>query len=33
MGLDKKSVERLLRELGHKWDSVYRLANEFRESL
>ncbi len=33
MNLDKKSVKRLSEELGHKWDSVYRLAHEFRESL
>lgn len=33
MNLDKKSVQRLSDELGHKWDSVYRVAHEFRESL
>jgi len=33
MSLDKKSVKRLSEELGHKWDSVYRIAQEFRESL
>lgn len=33
MSLDKKSVKRLSEELGHKWDSVYRLAHEFRESF
>lgn len=26
MNLDKKSIKRLSEELGHKWDSVYRLA-------
>lgn len=33
MNLDKKSVKRLSEELGHKWDSVYHLAKEFRENL
>lgn len=33
MNLDKKSVQRLSDELDHKWDSVYRVAQEFRESL
>lgn len=31
--LDKKSVNRLSEELGHKWESVYRLAKDFREFL
>jgi len=30
---DKKSIKRLAEELGHKWDSVYRIAQEFRECL
>ncbi|MBM4241625.1 MAG: IS1 family transposase [Euryarchaeota archaeon] len=30
---DKKSTKRLSEELGHKWDSVYRIAKEFRECL
>jgi hypothetical protein len=33
MNLDKKSVKRLSEELSHKWDSVYRLVEEFRENL
>ena len=31
--LDKKSIKRLIEELGHKWNSVYRIANEFRGCL
>lgn len=31
--LDKKSVNRLSEELGHKWESVYRLSNDFKECL
>ena len=33
MNLDKKSVNRLSKELNHKWDTVYNIAQEFRESL
>jgi len=33
LNLDKKSIKRLADESGHKWDSVYRLAQEFRECL
>ncbi|MDP3065117.1 MAG: transposase [Methanobacteriaceae archaeon] len=31
--LDKKSVNRLSKELGHKWESVYRLSKDFKECL
>ena len=31
--LDKKSVNRISKELGHKWESVYRLSKDFRECL
>ncbi|MBM4241718.1 MAG: IS1 family transposase [Euryarchaeota archaeon] len=30
---DKKSTNRLSEELGHKWESVYRISNEFKECL
>jgi transposase-like protein len=33
LNLDKKSIKRLAEELGHKWDSVYRIAHEFRGCL
>jgi transposase-like protein len=33
LNLDKKSIKRLSEESKHKWDSVYRLAQEFRECL
>ncbi len=33
LNLDKKSIKCLAEELGHKWDSVYRIAQEFRECL
>ncbi|MBM4241606.1 MAG: hypothetical protein FJ150_08110 [Euryarchaeota archaeon] len=33
LNLDKKSIKRLSEELGHKWESVYRIAHEFRECL
>ncbi|MBM4241966.1 MAG: hypothetical protein FJ150_09955 [Euryarchaeota archaeon] len=33
INLDKKSVKQLSEELGHKWESVYRLARDFRENL
>ncbi len=33
MNLDKKSIKRLSEELGHKWDTIYRLAKDFRENL
>lgn len=33
LNLDKKSVKHLAEESGHKWDSVYRIAKEFRECL
>lgn len=31
--LDKKSIKRLSEELGHKWESVYRLSKDFKECL
>lgn len=31
--LDKKSVKRLSEELGHKWESIYRLSKDFKECL
>lgn len=31
--LDKKSIKRLSEELGHKRDSIHRLAKDFKESL
>ena len=30
---DKKSVNRLSEELGHKWESIDRLSKEFKEYL
>jgi transposase-like protein len=33
INLDKKSVKRLSEELGHKWESINRLAKEFRGNL
>ncbi len=33
INLDKKSINRLSDELGHKWESVYRLSKEFKENL
>jgi len=33
INLDKKSIKRLSEELGHKWDSIYLLAKDFRENL
>lgn len=33
MNLDKKSIKHLAEELGHKWDSVYRIARQFRECV
>ncbi|NYB52646.1 MAG: hypothetical protein HVN35_08830 [Methanobacteriaceae archaeon] len=30
---DKKSVNRLSEELGHKWESVNRISKEFKECL
>ncbi|MDI6644202.1 MAG: transposase [Methanobacteriaceae archaeon] len=33
MNLDKKSIKHLAEELGHKWDSVYRIAHQFRECV
>jgi len=30
---DKKSTNRLSEELGHKWESVYQISNEFKECL
>ena len=31
--LDKKSIKRLSEELGHKWETINRLAKDFKESL
>ena len=33
MNQDKKSVNRLSEELGHKWESIDRLSKEFKEYL
>jgi len=33
MNQDKNSVNRLSEELGHKWESIDRLSNEFEEYL
>lgn len=30
---DKKSTKRLAEELGHKWESVYRISKKFKEFL
>jgi hypothetical protein len=30
---DKKSTRRLAEELGHKWESVYRISKRFKEFL
>lgn len=31
--LDKKSIKRLAMKLGHKWETINRLAKAFKESL
>ena len=33
INLDNKSIKRLSEELGHKWESIYNLAKDFRENL
>jgi hypothetical protein len=33
VNLDKKSINRLSEELGHKWESVHRLSKDFKEFL
>ena len=33
INLDNKSIKRLSEELGHKWESVYNLAKDFREDV
>jgi transposase-like protein len=31
--LNKKSVNRLSKELDHKWESIYRLSKDFKECI